>query len=125
MGNEKSIGVGLNQNSGEKLPSSRTNRPSQSVREMKSTVARFLMYQGLTFIDEAKQIAHGYYDLGDLLVRLDENGLLHGQDEPAIQTENGHLEWWNHGVLHRMDAPAVLSSYGEYQERWENGRRIG
>ena len=125
MSVEKSCCSGMNQSSSGELPKNRSTSSFQSVKEMKETVALFLMYQGVTFIDEAKQIAHGDFDLGYMLVRLDENGLLHGQDEPAIQTVNGHLEWWNQGVLHRMDAPAVITDFGEIQERWENGKRIG
>jgi hypothetical protein len=57
---------------------------------------------------------------GFLSNRLDSNGEL----LPAVETANGHTEWWEAGLLHRRDGPAVFSDGGAWQEWWEEGRLL-
>jgi hypothetical protein len=44
------------------------------------------------------------------------NGLLHREDEPAIEHSNGNKYWYINGSLHREDGPAV--EYASGAKRW-------
>ena len=35
------------------------------------------------------------------------NGVLHREDGPAVEYDNGDTSWFQNGVLHREDGPAV------------------
>lgn len=39
--------------------------------------------------------------------------ILHREDGPAVECENGIKEWWVDGKLHRVDGPAVEMPNGE------------
>ena len=52
------------------------------------------------------------------------NGYLHGENEPAVECDDGHIEFWKNGLLHREDGPAVISNYGNVQEIWKDGEFV-
>jgi len=39
--------------------------------------------------------------------------LVHREDGPAIECNNGHKRWLLNGKLHREDGPAIECSYGD------------
>jgi hypothetical protein len=45
----------------------------------------------------------------------DEKGLLHREDGPAVEYNNGKKEWWINGKLHREDGHAIEYSNGSKQ----------
>jgi antitoxin component YwqK of YwqJK toxin-antitoxin module len=54
----------------------------------------------------------------------DENGKYLGT-RPAVEAQEGHLEYWRKGFLHRDGGLAAVVSKGfTYKEYWENGKRI-
>lgn len=61
------------------------------------------------------------------------NGLLNSEPGiPAVQMEDTHTEYWTMGKLHNDSLneegeimPAVISNYGEVEEYWKDGERIG
>lgn len=60
---------------------------------------------------------------GDLILRFDSDGLLHGDGRPAVEG-SGHLEYWRHGSLHReYGLPAVICNSYKDKECWVNGKR--
>jgi len=44
---------------------------------------------------------------------LDEWGILHRENGPAIEDKNGYKAWYKNGKLHREDGPAVIWPGGE------------
>jgi hypothetical protein len=50
------------------------------------------------------------------------NGLLHREDGPAIELNNGAKAWYINGELHRTDGPAIEYSTGD-KEWWLEGIR--
>ena len=60
------------------------------------------------------------------------NGFLHSEpDLPAVQMDDGHVEYWKDGVLHNDEhdsegnlMPAVIAEWGRVEEYWINGTRI-
>jgi len=50
--------------------------------------------------------------------------VLHREDGPAIEYNNGDKEWFKNGVRHRIDGPAVDYSDG-YKEYWLNEKEYG
>jgi len=92
------------------------------------TKARFLQYKDKICRDEAGRIQDGDILLPKMIMRF-KNGLLHGEEEPAVSCTDGHLEYWKNGRLHCESGPAVLTIMeqedgGDYEEFWENGDRI-
>ena len=89
------------------------------------TAARFLHLQNQRFFDENDQPREGdYLDEDDTIIRY-HDGYIHSDDEPAIETADCHMEFWQHGRLHRADfRPAVISDYGETEEYWLSGERV-
>lgn len=57
---------------------------------------------------------------------LDDEGLPHAVDGPAIMSANDHLIWCRNGFTHREDGPAD-DFLGVYEKWWLNGRphRVG
>lgn len=96
---------------------------------MTETKARYLEYTDKVILDEeTKKPVDGDVLKGGVIFRFT-NGKLHGQESPAISTEDGHLEFWRNGKLHREGKPAVksitLDEFGNtYEEYWENGVRL-
>ncbi|TAH52354.1 MAG: hypothetical protein EWM51_08770 [Treponema sp.] len=95
---------------------------------MEATKARFLTYTDKICRDESGRIQDGDILLPKMIMRF-KNGLLHGENEPAISCTDGHLEYWKNGKLHRDGKPAVLSiredeNGNTYEEYWINGERI-
>ena len=41
------------------------------------------------------------------------NGILHREFGPAVENDDGLIEWWYRGYLHREDGPARVFAYGE------------
>lgn len=62
------------------------------------------------------------------------NGLLDGdiyvngqyvRTKPAVETLDGHIEYWREGKLHRDGGLAAVSSDGlQHKEYWINGERV-
>jgi len=46
---------------------------------------------------------------------VDEEGLAHCDDGPAVIHGDGTVEWYRHGVHHRIDGPAIDRPYGRVQ----------
>jgi hypothetical protein len=44
-----------------------------------------------------------------------ENGKIHRVDGPAVEWQQGDLQWYSHGELHRDGGPAVIGDDGEQQ----------
>lgn len=92
------------------------------------TKARFLNYTDKICRDESGRIQDGDILLPKQIMRF-KNGLLHGENEPAVSCIDGHHEHWKNGKLHRKGQPAVLSITEDengnvYEEFWEEGVRI-
>lgn len=56
------------------------------------------------------------------------NGILHREDGPAVERDDGTIEWHRHGLRHREGGPAVVTpdqADGQpgWQEWWVKGRR--
>lgn len=50
------------------------------------------------------------------------NGVLHREDGPAVVHAPSGAEWWYHrGSLHREDGPAIVRSNPTYNEYWFHG----
>lgn len=62
----------------------------------------------------------------DFFEWVDEEGLPHAVDGPAIMRENGNLIWRRNGFTHREDGPADELP-GVYERWWKGGRphRVG
>lgn len=44
---------------------------------------------------------------GWILFRLNEQGHLHSEEGPAVETSHGRKEWRENGELHRENGPAI------------------
>lgn len=91
------------------------------------TKARFLQYSNKVCRDESGKIQDGDVLFQKMIMRF-KNGLLHGENEPAVSCIDGHLEYWKNGKLHREKGPAVLTIQEDengnvYEEYWQNGER--
>ena len=53
---------------------------------------------------------------------LDEDGMLHNEDGPAIVFDDGIRMWYRHGKLHREDGPAIEGLRG-MEEWWLDDKR--
>jgi len=40
-------------------------------------------------------------------------GVVHREDGPAFEYNNGYKEWWVHGNRHRLDGPAIETANGK------------
>lgn len=97
---------------------------------MEPSKARYLEYTDEVVLNEEtdKPIDEDVYINGTIMRFKD--GKLHGDGgDAAICTEDGHLEFWQHGRLHREHGPAVCSvtedeNGNTYAEYWLNGQRI-
>lgn len=77
------------------------------------------------------EIADGDFIIeNELSVRIS-NGLLNdivdedGNVLPAIETSDGsHVEHWHNGLLHCENGPAVIDIIDDYEEWWNQGRRV-
>jgi hypothetical protein len=92
------------------------------------TKARFLQYTDKICRDESGRIQNGDILLPKMIMRF-KNGLLHGENEPAVSCMDGHQEHWKNGKLHREGRAAILTIMEDekgntYEEFWENGERI-
>lgn len=92
------------------------------------TNSKFYSYTDKVIKDEEGNVIDGDRLLDGMILRFT-NGMLHSQGGPAVETKEGHMEFWKHGKLHREDGrPAVTTicpeNTGEYREFWENGVRI-
>ncbi len=60
----------------------------------------------------------------EIIIRLNDMGLLHSDVMPAVETV-GHIEFWKNGSLHRANnLPAVCADGFRIKEYWENGKKI-
>jgi hypothetical protein len=60
-------------------------------------------------------------ELPELTEWLNEQGLYHRDDGPAIEWSDGSREWYVNGKNHRLDGPAVEWSDGG-REWWVDGK---
>ena len=44
--------------------------------------------------------------------KKNEKGQFHCLDGPAINSKDGHKEWWKDGILHNLNGPAIISPTG-------------
>ena len=56
----------------------------------------------------------GRYEINDGVFWY-KNGVLHCEDGPAIDCQNGYREWIQNGIYHRIDGPAVEYANGDKQ----------
>jgi hypothetical protein len=96
---------------------------------MMETKAKFLKYLDAVVRDgDGNKLDGDYYQRG-VIMRF-KDGLLHGENgEAAIETEEGHMEYWKNGKIHADDGPAVLSlredaGGNRYAEFWKDGIRV-
>lgn len=91
------------------------------------TISRVTHMFGVTFRDkETEELRQGDLFGGDVIMRF-KNGLLHGDDIPAVEYNDGHMEYFRHGVLHRDgNRPAIIDVSGKKKlyEFWNNGEFI-
>lgn len=92
------------------------------------TKSRFLQYTDKICRDESGRIQDGDVLFPKMIMRF-KNGLLHGENEPAVSCTDGHLEFWKDGRLHKDNGPAVVNireqpEGQDYEEYWKNGERI-
>lgn len=74
------------------------------------------------------------WDNKNVVILRFRNGLLDGdifingqfvRTNPAVETQDGHIEYWRKGKLHRDEGlPAVISSGLKHKEFWVNGKPI-
>jgi len=62
-------------------------------------------------------------EFDNISVWLNENGVRHRGDGPAIVHVGGGEEWYVHGELHRIGGPAVIYDSG-VQQWYEHGQRV-
>ena len=60
--------------------------------------------------------------LNGSVVYRNERDQLHRLDGPAIESVDGHKEWWVDGQRHRLDGPAYESKDG-HKSWWVNNKR--
>ena len=60
----------------------------------------------------------------EIIIRLNDFGLLNSENMPAVETV-GHIEFWKNGSLHRDNhLPAVCAAGFKIKEYWENGKKL-
>jgi hypothetical protein len=75
-------------------------------------------------MDEHNNPKEGDYLAENNSILRFKNGYLHGENEPAVVCDDGHIEFWNNGKLHRGKGdPAIISQSGDITEFWTNGKR--
>lgn len=60
---------------------------------------------------------------GSLIMTRNLNGVLHNEDGPAIEYNNGHRAWYINGKRHRLDGPAIEYLNGS-MEWYINGKYV-
>ncbi|MGI5056955.1 hypothetical protein [Treponema socranskii] len=78
------------------------------------TKARFLQYTGKVLRDKDGQLLDDDIYKGGVILRF-RNGRLDGEGEPAVETEDCHIEYWDKGELKE-----VVSDYMNHKEKWQN-----
>lgn len=48
--------------------------------------------------------------------------IFHREDGPALETEEGHKEWWYYGLRHRENGPAIERVDGGKEWFWNGDR---
>lgn len=78
------------------------------------TKARFLHYTGKVFFDEEGSLLEGDIYEENTILRF-HKGLLDGQELPAVEGMDCHIERWKEGYLQR-----VTTDYMNHREIWQN-----
>lgn len=99
--------------------------------DKKLSHSRCLKYQNVTvFNDSTKKPMTGVFEVSSGTLRF-LDGLLDGgrnsdgqQEIPAYEANDGHVEYWDHGVIHRDGKPAVISDFGNWEEWWYHGNLL-
>ena len=97
---------------------------------MTDTQARFLDYTDKVIRDsDTKELLQGDVFRDGTVFRF-KDGKLHGEGEPAIECEEGHVEFWRNGKLHKEKGSAVCCQIEEngkaiiHEEIWLNGVKV-
>lgn len=51
------------------------------------------------------------------------NGKIHRENGPALEYSNGDKRWYKHGIMHRQDGPAMINADGS-EEWYYHGKEI-
>lgn len=78
------------------------------------TKARFLQYTDKVLRDNEGQLLEGDMYKNGIILRF-HNGKLDGQGEPAVETEDCHMEYWDKGMLQE-----VVTDYMRHSETWKD-----
>lgn len=61
--------------------------------------------------EEFKRLCTGTFECDEIIYKF-RNGLLHCDDEPAVEYSDGTQFWYRDGIVHRDDGPAVKNPFG-------------
>ena len=78
------------------------------------TKARFLQYVGKVLRDKDGYLLDDDIYKGGIILRF-RNGRLDGEGEPAVETEDCHIEYWDKGQL-----VEVVTDYMNHKEKWQD-----
>ena len=78
------------------------------------TKARFLQYVGKVLRDKDGQLLDDDIYKGGIILRF-RSGRLDGDGEPAVETEDCHIEYWDKGQL-----VEVVTDYMNHKEKWQD-----
>jgi len=104
-------------------------------------LSRMTKFWDTTFFDEKNNPKQGHeyrflfkafgYEKIGILLRWKDGRLNDDGELPAVEFQDSHIEHYRNGLLHNetraMDGfymPAIVSSYGNKQEFWVNGKQI-
>lgn len=90
------------------------NNPAQNL-----TTSKGKMFIGSFIVDEQNAPLNGMKTLPDGTIMRFKNGYLDGDGEPALEYENGGVEYWTAGFPH--GEPAVIQDFGAREEYWNQG----
>jgi hypothetical protein len=76
------------------------------------------------------QNAFGYKEIG-CLTRFRDGRLNDDGENPAVEFQDGHMEYFHNGFLHNSDTneegklqPAIIANCGKNVEYWFNGKQV-
>lgn len=92
------------------------------------TKARYLKYTDKICREENGQIINEDKLFEKMIMRF-KNGLLHADEQAAVECIDGHREYWKNGKLHNEKGPAVFTIREDengnvYEEYWLEGEQI-
>lgn len=79
------------------------------------------MYIGSYIVDDETNLPkEGEVTLPDGTIMRFKNGRIDGNGEPALEYEDGGVEYWKQG--YPDGSPAIIQDFGTKMEYWENGK---